>query len=146
MGELSRYIIGVLIVAMLISVFYFSLYSESTATDKTNISSSSNISANILNLSQSLGSTLQTDVTADPNNPVDIAGFFGKTLAVGGKVIALVFASMVASVDFITVILGNLATLPAPFNIIGLFIPIGIAILFITLAFVALKAFIGRDW
>lgn len=145
MGELSRYVIGVLIAAMLISVFYFSLYSESTAADKANISSSSNISANILNLSQSLGSTLQTDVNADPNNPVDIAGFFGKTLAVGGKVISLVFASMVASIDFITVILGNVAALPAPFNIIGLFVPIGIAILFLVLIFAGFKAFLGRD-
>lgn len=145
MGQISNYFISIIVVVMFVSVFYFALYSESTNPNKVDMSANSTAMNSIANMTNDIAGTLQTDAQADPNNPVDVAGYFGKALAVGGKILVFIITVLLASVDFVGVLLSNISSLPAPFNVIGLFITYGIAILTLVVVFLGAKTFLKWD-
>ena len=141
MGAITKFFVAILIVVLISSLFLGTLYDASTAPDKQEIIISTNIQSKIENSTSEIQTILAEDTQSDPNDPLSLANYFSKTLAILGEVVSIITSVFAASIDFVQSILLNIFSLPSPFNILGAFVAVGVSIFTIVIIFKAASIF-----
>lgn len=141
MGAITKFFISILIVTLVSSLFLGTLYQTSNAPDKKEIVVSTDIQGKIENSTAQIQTILSEDTQSDPNDPLSLANYFSKTLAILGEVVSIIVNIFAASIEFVQSIMLNIIDLPAPFNIIGAFVAVGISIFTIIIVFKAASVF-----
>ena len=145
MGFFTRYILALLVVFVAFGLIFSSLYSASTANDKVNMTLNTSYYDQLQNNTQQLEQTLQTDVSADPNDATDVASWFGKSLAIAAVVIQIIANAVLGSIQFFAGVFSVVGQLPAPWNILGQVIGLAIGGLAVYLVLKAFSALLKVD-
>lgn len=146
MGVVRNYFISIFLVILLTSLFYSSLYDLSTASDKVMFNVTNSMQSNIDNRTNDIKTILEVETQIDPNNPADLTVYFAKSLAVGGRIVSLITTLFVSSLSFVFSIVSNLTSLPAPFNVLGGLVLIGMSIFTVILVLSIATLFTKVDY
>lgn len=145
MGFFAKYMISILIIFFATQLIWTSITTESTASDVMNLSLNSSYQQDIQNAQEELMNVSLVDAQVDPSSSTDVAGWFGKSLAIAGKTANLLATVVSGSISFVADLLSNISSLPAPWNILGQIIGLGLSVLAIILALKLIAVIIKVD-
>ena len=145
MGVITKYLISIVLVIFIAGLLLGTLYTESSASDKKEVSVSNTLQTQIENSTTRIQNILTEDTQADPNDPLQLADYFSKSLAILGEIVSILAAVVSSSVEFVQSILLNLSSLPAPFSVIGAAVTVGIIIFTIYLIMKVASIFVKFD-
>lgn len=128
MGTITKFMIAIVLVIFISGLYMGMLYNESEAPDKTQLSINTSIKTDIENRTYEIQRILSEDTVADPNDPIQLANYFSKTLAILGQIVGILVSIVTSSIEFIQSLLLNISNLPAPFNILGQLAIIGVVV------------------